>query len=132
MPRLLVGVLCASFVFTAAIHEGVAAERPAAIDTADETTDAKKDRIMGAIMGVLIGDALGVGSHWYYDLEEFKGDFGWVSGYSDPKIDGTSRFTPVHKLRYDQGVRAGDPIPDRTTHHPVARVHCREGHLRST
>ena len=59
MPRLLVGVLCASFVFTAAIHEGVAAERPAAIDTADETTDAKKDRIMGAIMGVLIGDALG-------------------------------------------------------------------------
>ncbi len=109
MPRLLVGVLCASFVFTAAIHEGVAAERPAAIDTADETTDAKKDRIMGAIMGVLIGDALGVGSHWYYDLEEFKGDFGWVSGYSDPKIDGTSRFTPVHKLRYDQGVRAGDP-----------------------
>ncbi len=109
MPRLFIGVLCASFVFTAAIHEGVAAERPAAIDTADESTDAKKDRIMGAIMGVLIGDALGVGSHWYYDLDEFKTDFGWVSDYSDPKVDGTSRFTPVHKHRYDQGVRAGDP-----------------------
>ncbi len=64
---------------------------------------------MGAIMGVLIGDALGVGSHWYYDLEEFKGDFGWVTDYSDPKVDGTARFTPVHKQRYDQGTRAGDP-----------------------
>ncbi len=79
MPRLLVGVLCASFVLTATIHEGVAVERPAANVTTDANDDAKKDRIMGAIMGVLIGDALGVGSHWYYDLEEFKADFGWVS-----------------------------------------------------
>ncbi len=119
MPRLLVGILCASFVFTAAIHEGVAAERPpanvanAATDTPvadDADVAARKDRITGAIMGVLIGDALGVGSHWYYDLDELKRDFGpWISDYSDPKADGTVRFTPVHKQRYDEGVRAGDP-----------------------
>ena len=110
MPRLLVGLLCASFVLTAAIHEGVAAERPAANVTSDANDDAKKDRIMGAIMGVLIGDALGVGSHWYYDLEELRRDFGpWITDYSDPKADGSVRFTPVHKQRYDHGVRAGDP-----------------------
>jgi ADP-ribosylglycohydrolase len=64
---------------------------------------------MGAIMGVLIGDALGVGCHWYYDLENLKKDCGeWISDYSDPKPDGSSHWVKVHKLRYEKGVRAGD------------------------
>jgi ADP-ribosylglycohydrolase len=60
-------------------------------------------------MGVFIGDALGVGTHWYYDLDALKKDFGpWISDYTDPKLDSTAKFAAVHKHRYDQGVRAGD------------------------
>ena len=29
-----------------------------------------KDRAVGAIMGAFIGDALALGPHWYYDLDE--------------------------------------------------------------
>ncbi|MEX1326168.1 MAG: ADP-ribosylglycohydrolase family protein [Desulfobacterales bacterium] len=28
------------------------------------------DRAVGAIMGTFVGDALGVGPHWYYDLDQ--------------------------------------------------------------
>jgi ADP-ribosylglycohydrolase len=42
----------------------------------------RKDRIKGTIMGALIGDALGVGPHWYYDLEELKATYGpWIDDY---------------------------------------------------
>jgi ADP-ribosylglycohydrolase len=56
-----------------------------------------KDRAAGAVMGALIGDALGVGPHWYYDLEEMRGDFGtWIEGYTRPKPH-----------RYHGGLEAG-------------------------
>jgi len=68
-----------------------------------------KDRIMGSIMGVLIGDALGLGCHWYYNLENLKKDFGpWISEYHDPKPDGSCRLLKIHQHRYNEGVRAGD------------------------
>lgn len=55
------------------------------------------DRAAGAVMGALIGDALGVGPHWYYDLDEMRRDHGdWISGYTDPKPD-----------RYHAGLKAG-------------------------
>ena len=55
------------------------------------------DRAAGAVIGSLIGDALGVGPHWYYDLEEMRRDYGdWVSGYTDPKPH-----------RYHAGLKAG-------------------------
>lgn len=86
--------------------------------TGAESTDAeaaavaeisKRDRIMGAVMGVFIGDALGVGTHWYYDLDALKNDFGpWISDYNDPKLESTGKFAKIHQYRYDQGVRAGD------------------------
>ena len=42
----------------------------------------RKDRIKGTIMGALVGDALGVGPHWYYDLEEMKAIYGpWIDNY---------------------------------------------------
>jgi ADP-ribosylglycohydrolase len=45
-----------------------------------------EDRAAGAVIGALIGDALGVGPHWYYDLEEMWRDFGtWIEGYTRPK-----------------------------------------------
>ena len=48
-------------------------------------------------MGALIGDALGVGPHWYYDLDEQRRDFGpWISDYTTP-IPG----------RYHAGLKAG-------------------------
>ena len=55
------------------------------------------DRAAGAVMGALIGDALGVGPHWYYDLDEMHRDYGtWITGYTDPKPH-----------RYHAGLKAG-------------------------
>jgi ADP-ribosylglycohydrolase len=49
-------------------------------------------------MGAFIGDALGVGPHWYYDLEEMRRDYGaWISTYTAPKPG-----------RYHAGLRAGE------------------------
>lgn len=48
-------------------------------------------------MGAFIGDALGLGPHWYYDLDELHADYGeWISGYTDPKPG-----------RYHAGLKAG-------------------------
>lgn len=52
-------------------------------------SDAKvsfEQRAQGALMGAFIGDALALGPHWYYDLEELRRDFGpWITDYTDPK-----------------------------------------------
>ncbi len=69
----------------------------------------QKDRAVGAIMGTLIGDALGLGCHWYYDLEAMRADYGdWISGYTDQKPDRTDHFNYIAKHRHDFGLRAGD------------------------
>ena len=48
-------------------------------------------------MGALIGDALAVGPHWYYDLEEMRRDYGdWITSYTDPRPH-----------RYHAGLKAG-------------------------
>lgn len=58
----------------------------------------KKDRAKGAVMGALIGEALGVGPHWYYDLEEMHQEYGdWINDYTEPKAD-----------RYHGGLKAGE------------------------
>jgi ADP-ribosylglycohydrolase len=55
------------------------------------------DRAAGAVMGALVGDALGVGPHWYYDLDEMRRDYGdWITGYTEPKPH-----------RYHAGLRTG-------------------------
>ena len=47
-----------------------------------------QERARGALLGALIGDALALGPHWYYNLEELRRDYGeWVSDYTDPKPD---------------------------------------------
>ena len=56
------------------------------------------ERVAGAAAGALIGDALGLGTHWYYDLEALRRDHGpWVSGYTEPKPG-----------RYHAGMKAGE------------------------
>ncbi len=61
------------------------------------TDAAIQDRAAGAIMGAFIGDALGLGPHWYYDLEELRRDYGdWITTYTDPKPG-----------RYHDGLKAG-------------------------
>jgi len=43
------------------------------------------NRAAGAVLGGFVGEALGVGTHWYYDLAELRRDHGeWVSGYTTP------------------------------------------------
>jgi ADP-ribosylglycohydrolase len=55
------------------------------------------DRAAGAVMGALIGDALAVGPHWYYDLDEMRRDYGgWIIGYTEPRPH-----------RYHAGLKAG-------------------------
>ncbi|MFH1028690.1 MAG: ADP-ribosylglycohydrolase family protein [Pseudomonadota bacterium] len=57
-----------------------------------------RDRAAGAIMGAFIGDAMGLGPHWYYDLDELRRDYGpWITGYTDPKPG-----------RYHDGLKAGE------------------------
>ncbi len=105
MRKLLISFLFAGFTLAVAPTQAATAgkETPAAASVS------KKDRIKGAIMGVFIGDALGVGTHWYYDLAALKKDFGpWISDYNDPKLNSSGEFAAVHKYRYEQGVRAGD------------------------
>jgi len=56
-----------------------------------------RDRAAGAVMGAFVGEALGLGPHWYYDLDEMRRDFGpWISDYTDPRPD-----------RYHAGLKAG-------------------------
>lgn len=56
-----------------------------------------QDRAAGAIMGAFIGNALGLGPHWYYDLDVLRRDYGdWIADYTDPKPG-----------RYHSGLRAG-------------------------
>lgn len=44
-----------------------------------------KSRAKGAFVGALIGEALGVGPHWFYDLEEQYKHYGkWIDDYMDP------------------------------------------------
>ncbi|KTG17277.1 MULTISPECIES: ADP-ribosylglycohydrolase family protein [unclassified Guyparkeria] len=56
-----------------------------------------RNRAAGAIMGAFIGDALALGPHWYYRLDELRRDYGdWIDGYTDPKPG-----------RYHDGLKAG-------------------------
>jgi ADP-ribosylglycohydrolase len=57
-----------------------------------------QERAAGALLGAFIGDALGLGPHWYYNLDELRRDYGdWISDYSDPQPG-----------RYHAGLKAGD------------------------
>lgn len=57
-----------------------------------------EDRATGALMGALIGDALSVGPHWYYNLDELHAAYGpWISDYTTPKPG-----------RYHDGLKAGE------------------------
>ena len=55
------------------------------------------DRVRGALMGAFIGDALALGPHWYYNLEQLRARYGeWISDYTTPR--------PEH---YHAGMQAG-------------------------
>lgn len=57
------------------------------------------DRAAGCIVGAFIGDALGLGPHWHYVLDELRRDFGdWIDGYTAPKPG----------AKYHAGMRAGE------------------------
>lgn len=59
----------------------------------------RADRAAGCIVGAFIGDALGLGPHWYYDLDELRRDFGpWIDGYTAPRPG----------AKYHAGMKAGE------------------------
>lgn len=61
--------------------------------------DRLQDRALGALMGAFIGDALGVGPHWYYDLDQLVADYGpWIDTYTRPRPG-----------RYHDGLAPGQP-----------------------
>jgi ADP-ribosylglycohydrolase len=63
------------------------------------TTNPIQDRAAGCIVGAFVGDALGLGPHWYYDLDELRRDFGdWIDGYTAPKPG----------AKYHAGMKAGE------------------------
>lgn len=63
------------------------------------TPGSLRDRALGALMGAFIGDALGVGPHWYYDLEQLVADYGpWIDTYTRPRPG-----------RYHDGLEPGQP-----------------------
>ncbi|HEU0229903.1 MAG TPA: ADP-ribosylglycohydrolase family protein [Burkholderiaceae bacterium] len=56
-----------------------------------------EQRAQGALMGAFVGDALALGPHWYYDLDELRAAYGdWITDYTDPKPG-----------RYHAGLKAG-------------------------
>ena len=58
----------------------------------------EQKRAAGALLGAFIGDAMSLGPHWYYDLDEQHRDYGtWITDYTTPKPD-----------RYHGGLKAGD------------------------
>ena len=62
-------------------------------------SDRLRDRALGALMGAFVGDALGVGPHWYYDLDQLVADYGpWVDTYTRPRPG-----------RYHAGLEPGQP-----------------------
>lgn len=57
-----------------------------------------KDRAQGALIGALIGEALGVGPHWYYDINELRKYYGeWINDYTTPRPG-----------RYHDGLKPGE------------------------
>ncbi len=69
----------------------------------------REERATGAIMGALIGDALGLGCHWYYDIEALHRDCGaWVRDYRDSDPRRSDRFGYIARARHEAGLRAGD------------------------
>jgi ADP-ribosylglycohydrolase len=69
----------------------------------------REDRAAGAVMGALIGDALGLGCHWYYEIDVLRNDYGaWVDGYRNQRPERTDRFGNIARFRHEQGLRAGD------------------------
>ena len=56
-----------------------------------------QDRAIGALLGAFVGDALALGPHWYYDLDELHREYGdWIDNYTTPRPD-----------RYHSGLKAG-------------------------
>lgn len=75
---------------------GVNKDGPWPKDIVMNTLDLRT-RAKGALLGALIGDALALGPHWYYNLEELRRDYGdWISDYTDPQPH-----------RYHAGLKAG-------------------------
>ncbi|MFV0437364.1 MAG: ADP-ribosylglycohydrolase family protein [Desulfopila sp.] len=62
------------------------------------TSTSFTDRAQGALLGAFIGDALALGPHWYYDLDEMRRDYGdWIDDYTEPQPG-----------RYHAGCKAGE------------------------
>ncbi|GAA4647743.1 ADP-ribosylglycohydrolase family protein [Kistimonas scapharcae] len=73
------------------------------------TVLSREERIEGALLGLFVGDALGLGYHWYYDLNLLEHDVGsWVTDYLDPVVKSEHGCRHISQYRLEHGLRAGN------------------------
>ncbi len=53
----------------------------------NQTKEELLNKIKGCIFGQFIGDSLAMPVHWYYDINQFKRDFGKLTKYEAPKAN---------------------------------------------
>jgi len=113
LPVLLVSLFISCSTLTEAGKEPTVKEKVEQGEEIKKTFPSdltRKDRAMGAIVGAVIGDALGVGCHWFYDLECLVSEFGWVDGYVDPRPDSKCHnMADITKQRIKAGLQKGGP-----------------------
>ncbi len=66
-------------------HPPVPVPLGAAATTTTASSPSVRSRVAGALWGLFIADAMGMPTHWYYDPDALKDDFGRINGFVAPK-----------------------------------------------
>ena len=91
--------------------------------------DRLRDRALGALMGAFVGDALGVGPHWYYDLDALRHQPLPGVRFEERIVVGTDRWSSLARPeRQNRGAhdappsRAWDSMPSTSSPSALPRA----------